>query len=67
MKCIHTLPHVVIEGKKSSVAAKSEIFSSHSLVPKKLALDLIRGGHWFSENKFAKAKNARAVGSLISL
>jgi len=48
----------MIEGKKSSAAAKSEVFSSHSTIPKKLALDLIRGGHWFSENKIAKAKCA---------
>src|SRR6516164_1812573 len=49
MTCIHTLPHVLIEG--SSGAAKSEIFSFQSMIPKKLAPDLIRSGHWFSENK----------------
>jgi hypothetical protein len=44
----------MIEGKKSSAADKSEIFSFQSMIPKKLAPDLIRGGHRFLENKIPK-------------
>jgi hypothetical protein len=60
MTCIRSMPHVLIERKKScsnAAAQISEIFSLQSMIPKKPVLGLVsEDGHRFSEKIVLKTK-----------